>query len=385
LIPRSGLKIARILGIDIVINPTWGLIFLLVGISLGFELKKLYPNVTIIGKQTFPAGPWPWIAGFITAAIIFACLLAHELSHSYIAKRSGISINRITLFIFGGVAEMSEDVPNANVELKMAIAGPLMTFFLAGLFFGLYGLAYYSGAGPALAAPLFFVGLFNVLVGVFNLLPGFPLDGGRVLRAILWKVTGDLRRATRVASIGGQVVAVGLAAAGLISSLTPPYYGGFWLIIIGVFLFQLSRASYQQTLLRLAAADARVGDVMYTGIPVVDARTTLTDLRNNYFPAYQLPVLPVADNGHLIGIVGRADLASVAPSEWDVLNAGRIARPLSPEQVVPSDTPLDRVLRVLLGRQEFLLVVDGYEVKGILTRDALMQYVEARVNVAGRR
>jgi len=384
LIPRSGLKIARILGIDIVINPTWGLIFLLVGISLGFELKKLYPNVTIIGKQTFPAGPWPWIAGFVTAAVIFTCLLAHELSHSYVAKRNGIAINRITLFIFGGVAEMSEDVPDANVELKMAIAGPLMTFFLAALFFGLYGLAYYSGAGPALAAPLFFVGSFNAFVGVFNLLPGFPLDGGRVLRAILWRVTGDLRKATRVASVGGQVVAAGLVVTGVIFVFTANY-GGFWLVLIGAFLFQLSRASYQQTLLRLAAADATVSDVMYTGIPVVDARTTLTDLSNNYLPAYQLPVLPVTDNGHLVGIVSRDDLAGIAQSEWDVLNAGRVARPLSPGQVVPSDTPLDRVLRAVTDRQGFLLVVDGYQVKGILTRDALMRYVEARVNLAGRR
>jgi len=385
LIPRSGLKIARILGIDIVINPTWVLIFLLVGFTLGDTLRTPYQNVTVIGDQIFPGGPWPWIAGFITAAIIFACLLAHELSHSYIAKRSGIAINRITLFIFGGVAEMSEDVPDADVELKMAIAGPLMTFFLAALFFGLYGLAYYSGAGPALAAPLFFVGSFNAFVGVFNLLPGFPLDGGRVLRAFLWRVTGDLRRATRVASIGGQVVAIGLAVAGLTFLFTPYLISGIWLLLIAAFLFQLSRASYRQTLLRLAAADTRVGDVMYTGMPVVDARTTLTDLRNNYFPVYRLPVLPVTDNGHLIGIVSRDDLAGVALSEWDVLDTGRIARPLSPGEVVSSDTPLDRVLRTVLGRQEFLLVVDGYEVKGILTRDGLMQYVEARVKLAGRR
>jgi Zn-dependent protease len=385
LIPRSGLKIARILGIDIVINPTWGLIFLLVGFTMGDTLRTPYQNVTVIGDRMFPSGPWPWIAGFITAAVIFACLLAHELSHSYIAKRSGIAINRITLFIFGGVAEMSEDVPDANVELKMAIAGPLMTFFLAAVFFSLYGLAYYSGVGPALAAPLFFVGSFNAFVGVFNLLPGFPLDGGRVLRAFLWKVTGDLRRATRVASVGGQVVAVGIAAAGLFMLVTSYQISGIWLLLIGAFLFQLSRASYQQTLLRLAAADATVSDVMYTGIPVVDARTTLTDLSNNYFPVYQLPVLPVTDNGHLVGIVSRDDLAGIAQSEWDVLNAGRVARPLSPGQVVPSDTPLDRVLRAVTDRQGFLLVVDGYQVKGILTRDALMRYVEARVNLAGRR
>jgi Zn-dependent protease/predicted transcriptional regulator len=396
LIPRSGIKIARILGIDIVINPTWLLIFVLVGYSLGETLRTPYEDFTVIGGKMFPGGPWPWIAGFITAAVIFACLLAHELSHSYVAKRNGISINRITLFIFGGVAEMGEDVTDAKVELKMALAGPLMTFLLAGVFFGLYGLAFW-GVGPVLAAPLLLVALFNAFVGVFNLLPGFPLDGGRVLRSILWKATGDLRRATRVASIGGYLVAAGLVAVGVVETFVyflsgqassdqvlviPP---GLWLVLIGVFLFTLSRASYKQTLLRLAASDARVGDVMYTGVPMVDAHTTLTDLHNNYFPAYELPVLPVADNGRIIGTVNTMDLSGVAPSEWDVLNAGRITRPLSPDQMVTSDTPLERVLRSILTRQEFLLVVDGFEVKGILTRKALMQYMDARVKLESRR
>jgi Zn-dependent protease/CBS domain-containing protein len=353
-------------------------------------LNTPYENFTVVGDKAFPGGPWPWIAGFITAVVIFACLLAHELSHSYIAKRNGIAINRITLFIFGGVAEMGQDVSDAGVELRMAVAGPLMTFFLAAVFFSLYGLAYYSGVGPVLAAPLFLVGSFNLFVGLFNLLPGFPLDGGRVLRAILWKVTGDLKKATRVASLGGYLVAGGLVVTGFVWILTmihQPFrdqIAGLWLIFIGAFLFQLSRASYRQTLLRLATAGVRVSDVMYTGVPVVDAQTTLTDLHNNYFPAYQLPVLPVADNGRLVGTVNFQDLAGVAPSEWDVLNAGRIARGISPGQVVPSNTPLEEVLRGFLSGREFLLVVDGYEVKGILTRSALMQYVDARAKLAGR-
>lgn len=378
MIPRSGLRIARIFGIDIVINPTWLLIFALVAFSLGETLRTAYGYVTVIGNKSFPGGVWPWIGGIITAAVIFACLLSHELSHSYVAKRNGIAIRRITLFIFGGVAEMSEDVPSATVEFKMAIAGPLMTFFLAAVFFGLYELAY-SAEIPALAGPLVLVSGFNLFVGVFNLLPGFPLDGGRVLRSIIWRVTGDLRKATRIASIGGQAVAAGIVGLGLYFLLTNALISGIWLLLIGAFVFQLSRSSYQQTLLRLAAADKNVSDIMYTDVPVIDARTTLTDLRNHYFSAYHLPVFPVTDNGHLVGLVGREDLMGVAQAEWDVLNAGRIARPLVPGQTVPPDTPLDRVLRTIMTGPEFLLVVEGEQVKGMLTRDELRRYVDARM------
>jgi Zn-dependent protease/CBS domain-containing protein len=386
LIPRSGLKIARIMGIDIVINPTWLLIFVLVAYLLGDTLNTPYRDFTVIGTNSFPGGPWPWIAGILTAAVIFVCLLAHELSHSFVAKRNGISIRRITLFIFGGVAEMSEDVTDARVELKMAIAGPLMSFALGALFIGMYWLAHLAQI-PALAAPLLLVGGFNMFVAVFNLLPGFPLDGGRVFRAAVWRSTGDLRKATRIASTGGQLVAGGLVIGGLyllISDLTNNSFNGFWLIIIGLFLFQLARASYQQTLFRIAASDTTVSDIMYTDVPVIDAQTTLTDLRNHYFSSFSLPAFPVIDNGRLVGVVGRDDLTGVALSEWDVLNAGRIARPLSPGQAVPPETPLDRVLRTMMSTQEFLLVVEqdpeaGDRVKGVLTRDELMRYVQARI------
>lgn len=383
--PRSGLKIARILGIDIVVNPTWLLIFVLVGFSMTETFRTALNGVTVVGGRVFPGGPWPWVAGFLTALVFFACLLAHELSHSFVAKRNGISINRITLFIFGGVAEMSEDVPSANIELKMAVAGPLMTFMLFGAFYGFYRLAYALDAGPVIIAPLFYLAGLNLFIGIFNLLPGFPLDGGRVLRAILWKTTGDLRKATRAASIGGQVVAALIAAWGVYLIVIRIPVSGVWLLLIGVFVFQLSRAGYRQTLLRLATADTRVSDIMYTDVPVIDANTTLTDLRNNYFSVYHLPAFPVAEGGRLVGIVDREDLASVARPEWDILDTGRVARPLGPGQVVGPDTPLDRFIRGALSEQEYVLVAEGDEVKGLVTRDELTRYIDTRVKLAGRR
>ncbi len=377
--PRTGLKIARLLGIDIIINPTWLFIFALVGVSMGESYRMVFEGITLIDGNRFPQGPWSWVAGFLTAAVFFACLLAHELSHSLVARRNGIGINRITLFIFGGVAEMSKDVDSPGVEFKMAVAGPLVTFALAGSFMVLYLLAYSLDAGPVVIAPLFYLTSFNLFVGLFNILPGFPLDGGRILRAAIWKATGDLKKATRIASIGGQAVAVLVVGGGVYFMIAESPLSGIWLLVIGLFIFQLSRSAYRQTLLKLATADVSVGDIMLTGVPAVDASTSLTDLVNHYFSAYDLPVLPVTSAGAPVGVVAREDLARIDRSEWDLLNAGRVARPLSDETVVSPGTRLDEVLKTMLSRLEYLLVIEDGELRGILTRGQLTRYIDSRI------
>jgi Zn-dependent protease len=379
MLPGGGIKIAKIFGIEILINPTWIIIFGLVGFSLSETMK----DVAVSGHPgRFPAGPWPWIFGFGTAIIFFMCLLAHELSHSYVAKRHGVQIRRITLFIFGGVAEMSEDVTDPGTELRMAVAGPLMTFFLAGVFYLLYRiLAANPNRGPLWLVPIYLLFYINLFVGLFNLLPGFPLDGGRVLRAIIWKVTGDLRKATRAASIGGEIVAVLMVITGLVFAFVRrDVIGGIWLVLIGGFVFMLSRSSYQQTLFRLAVADTKVSDLMYKDVPTVSESTTLTTLRTHYFNTYHLPAFPVVDaDGKVMGLVSRDDLVVINPSEWDVLNAGRIANPLKEGQVVDPDSGLDSIMRRVTRTEDFLLVMREGHVEGILTADELMRYIKARV------
>ena len=381
MLPGGGIKIARIFGIEIDINPTWLLIFALVGFSLSEALR----GARVSGHPgTFPGGVWPWVFGFGVALVFFACLLAHELSHSYVAKRKGINIRRITLFIFGGVAEMSEDVSDATSELEMAAAGPAMTFFLTGVFYLIYRLVSSDPTrGPLWIAPLFLLVYVNLFVGVFNLLPGFPLDGGRVFRAIIWKVTGNLQRATRIATYGGEVVGVLIAAGGIVFFFYSALLNGVWLFVIGGFIFLLARSSYQQTLLQLAVADTQVKDLMYTGIPIVDEDTTLTDLRNHYFTTYHLPALPVAHHdGSIFGMVSRDDLATVNPSEWDVLNAGRVAHELTAEQIIGPEEKLNKVMRRVMRADQFLLVMDDGKVQGLLTADELMRYIKARSSAA---
>ena len=372
--PRSGFKIARIFGIDIVIHVTWLIIFAVVAFVLG-DWFRITPG--------FPGGVAPWAIGILCTLIFFACLLLHEISHSYMAKRSGLPIKRITLFIFGGVAEMSRDVDSPGMEFKMAIAGPIVNFVLAGIFCFLWWLSYYAGANVVLLVPLETLGWINLLVAGFNLLPGFPLDGGRVLRSIIWKITGNLRLATRIASIGGQVCGASLAAVGLflffISKMERIDF--LWLVLVGFFLFQLARASYKQTLVRLSAANTTVGDIMYSEIPLVEASTPLTDLRNNYFGIYHLPILPVVEEGELVGVVSHEQLSRVSPAEWDVLNAGRIAHPVTGEETASPDTPLERAMLPLMrGHQSALLVIQEGRVVGLLTRESLIRYVDMRMN-----
>lgn len=373
LLPSSGLKIGRIFGIDIVIHASWLLILVLFTVTFGDIFRLSQAN-----GHAFPAGIWPWLLGFVTSLVLFACLLLHELSHSYIAKRSGININRITLFFLGGVAEMSEDVSTAGTEFRMAIAGPIMSLVLAGIFFLLYMIADAARVGPMLVIPLFSIAGMNLAWSLFNLVPAFPLDGGRVLRSILWKTTGDLRKATRVASVAGQVFAVLLIGAG-IYLLIQGYFGGGWFILLGAYVFGLARASYRQTLFRLALADTKVRDIMHTGLPVIDSHTRLTYLRDNYFAAYRLSALPVSEGGSVVGVIHRDDLAGVSPAEWDLLDAGRVVRPLSSIRIVDPETPLDRVMRQVLRGDDFMLVMEGQQVLGMLTREELLRYVDMRL------
>lgn len=386
MLPTSGFKIGRIFGIDIIINFTWLVIFALVTVSFGDLLRITAGSEIIAGQRVdvvYPGGVWPWVAGVLMATVFFACLLMHELSHSLVARRNGIGIHRITLFIFGGVAEMKEEVGSPGVEFMMAIAGPGMSFLLSGLFFGSYYLADRVGIGLFLTAPLFYLGGINLLVGGFNLLPGYPLDGGRVLRSILWKITGSVKKATHAASMSGQVIGGIIAGAGVYFILIGNFLGGMWFLLIGFFLFKLAQNSYKQTLLRLAAADTTVSDVMYTNIPLIDAGTRLTVLRDSYFRSYHLPAFPVTEGGSLIGIVTRDDLASVSSAEWDLIDAGRISTTLEDDMIVSPETSLEDVLKPMMAGKRFLLVAKDGEVVGVLTRDEVMRYAQSRMERAG--
>ncbi|MBN2169559.1 MAG: site-2 protease family protein [Actinobacteria bacterium] len=378
--PTSGFKICRIFGIDIVINITWVLILILLAISFG-ELFRTYTTDPGGFNQPFPGGIWPWAAGVITTAIFFICLIAHELSHSLVARRHGVEVRRITLFLFGGVAEMSGEVPDPGSEFKMAAAGPGASFVIAGLLFGLLFLANSLDLSTVILLPLRSLVELNIAVGIFNLLPGFPMDGGRILRSIIWKKTGDLQKSTRISTIIGKGLALTMAAGGLYLLFSNFTVAGIWLIFLGVFLYLIANASYKQTLYNIAAADTKVDDIMFTHVPVVDAETTLTNLKLQYFGPYRLPVLPVAVNGSVIGIASEEDLEEVAAAEWELLNAGRIAKPIPVEKTVPPGTPLIEAMKSMKSFSDFILIVKEDDILGILSKQELLNYFDMRIKL----
>ncbi len=389
LFPKSGFRIGKILGIEIAINASWLVIFILVSITFGSIFKNpidIFPELdSYLHVHPIPSGPWVWIAGFLTALVFFACLLLHEVSHSFVGKRNGVPINRITLFLFGGVAEMGEDVKDPVTELKMAVAGPFATFIISGAFYGFYRLAKTIKAGGILVVPFLYLSLVNLAIGIFNLLPGFPLDGGRILRAFLWKATGNLEKATKIGSFCGQVVALFLIGGGVYSVLIDNVAGGFWLVIIGFFLYRLAQISYRQTVFRLASEGITASDLITVRLPEIDAETPLTPLRDYYFAWYKVPAFPVYRGGEPIGFVFRDDLRRVAGSEWDLLNAGRLSRPLQSIEFVETTTALDQLLRRTLKGARLFGILEGGRIIAVLSSDDILKFMDSRIRSARRR
>lgn len=240
----SGLRIGRIFGIDIYLHSSWLIIAALVMWSLASAaLPADFPEVT--------AGARLIMAGAITL-LFFLSLLAHELAHSVVAMARGIPVHRITFFLFGGMAQTSKESRSPGEEFFIAIAGPAASFLLAALFFMVWYLGQGAEWSPLVVGSAAYIGVLNLVLGVFNLLPGFPMDGGRVLRAIIWKITGSVTRATRLASVVGAGMAWLLMAYGVLEMVTGDAMGGVWLVFIGWFIRHAARASYQQHLVGLA-------------------------------------------------------------------------------------------------------------------------------------
>lgn len=267
------LRLGRILGIPVELNASWFLVFAIVGWTWSADI---YPSL-------FPGRPW-WIdagSGLATTLLFFASIVAHELSHSFVADRAGIPVLRVTLFMFGGVAQLSEEPRTPGVEAVMSVAGPAMSLALAVVSFGLYSAVRGAGGSESGFSPLLMLSGVNLSIAVFNLAPGYPMDGGRVVHSLLWWATGDRRLSTRLASLAGQAMGLALAVAG-VSVLVSGSLEGAWFVLLGLFLRSLASAAYRDQMARLDFAATPVSDVMDAPVPVVSGsaslRETLRDL-----------------------------------------------------------------------------------------------------------
>lgn len=367
---ERGIQLFRVAGIRIVIDYSWFAIFLLVlfSLSVGYFPQE-HPD---------ESGVTYWIAGLAATLLFFLSILLHELAHSLMAIRSGISIPSITLFVFGGVSKLSEEAKDPGTELKIAIVGPLTSFFLALLFWAMSRLVE-PVALPLVVSTLDYLALINGALGVFNLIPGFPLDGGRVLRAIWWRRTGSLQAATRLVSDLGKGFALALMLLGAVQIFFHNLLGGAWLLFIGMFLRGVAERGYQDMMLRGALEGVQVSDVMVRDVVTVSPRTSLRDLVNDYFLRYGYHGFPVLEQNRAVGLVSISSLAGVREEELAEKTVAAVMTPLDDSRIIAADAPLIEALTRMapsgVGR---LVVMVGQNMVGLITRTGLARLVEIR-------
>lgn len=368
---ESSVKLGRILGIPVGLHLSWFLIFGLMtwSLALGYFPPE-YPGLPTAGY---------WLLGAVTSLLLFGSVLVHELAHSIVALRHKVPVRGITLFIFGGVAQMGSEPPSAGAEFRIAIAGPLASLALAIGFGGLWVL---DQGLPYLAAPSMWLMRINLILAVFNLIPGFPLDGGRVLRAAIWKFTGSFQQATRAATFTGQLAAFGFIGVGVFTILRGNFFNGLWLVFIGWFLQNAAAASFAQSNLQQSLRGVRVGQVMSRDCPLVPDSRPLSQLVEQEILSGGRRCFFVADNGRLRGMLTLTDVARVPRSEWSKVTTGQIMVPWDKLQRVEPGAELLAALRTMDDANvNQLPVVEGDEMVGMLSRQQVLHYLRARVEL----
>jgi Zn-dependent protease len=330
--------------------------------------------------------------------MFFASLLAHELSHSLMARRFGIRVPRITLFLFGGVAEIESEADTPQAEFAIAIAGPLMSLFL-GVAFGVFAQlgmdeaaraalltdpqAALAGLGSLLTAALWLSSV-NFVLAIFNMIPGFPLDGGRVFRAIVWRFTGDLLLASRLASTAGRWFGWTLMAVGLWNLLAHKNLGGLWFMMIGWFLSHLATASYTQVLTQRTLRSLKVADVMRTRFDTVPAQTSVEDFVENYLLRGSQLLWPVTEGDRVLGFVTLADVANVPLAERSQRYVTDVMAGIAAAPVLDADTLASSALNPLLGAGDApVAVLRGGQVVGLVRGSDVLRWVTLHRDLAG--
>src|ERR687890_177058 len=359
-------RVARIAGIEIRIDSSWAVIALLVTYSMYLRLSILYPELSGGGAVGLAVG---------SAGLFFGSVLVHELAHALVAQARGIRVQDITLFLFGGATRAQVESRGPGDEFLIALVGPLTSGLLAGLFGILAGLGSNLLTRP-LAGTLGYLAWTNLLLAAFNLVPGFPLDGGRLLRAAIWRATGSLGRATRIASVAGQGVGWLLVAAGVVSLLAGDLAGGIWFAFIGWFLVQAARSSYQELQLQQLLRGVEAEDVMAADLRRIPPELSLQDAVDDYFMRYDHSAFPVEEQGRTTGLLTLRGVRRVPREQWPTHRVRDHMVPLGDQVVVAPDARMDGVVGKLQdGEAGRVLVVEDGEVVGIITPSDLTRWL----------
>jgi Zn-dependent protease/predicted transcriptional regulator len=358
-------RIGKIFGIPIEVNASWIVIFALVSLTLGAGYYPSLPETSAAPRLLMA------VVGILTAALFFTSIVVHELAHALVTRAFGGHVNRITLFMFGGVAELADEPTSPGKEFLMAGAGPLMSLGLAVVLFVAYLVAAARGASWWLWAPLQYLATINLFIGVFNLLPGFPLDGGRLLRAALWGLTGDLLKATRWASRSGQLIGWALVtyAVLVVINVIPGASDAIWLGLIGWFIVWLAGSSYRQQEVRSRLAAITVGSIMTPHPHTVVGEQTVEQLAHDHFLGGDHSRYPVVFEGSVHGLVSLADIKAVGRADWPYVRVIDVTNRDLAALTVWTDTPVVTLLPRLAGENPgALLVVGEGRLVGIVTR-----------------
>lgn len=363
------LRAGSVLGFEVRLDYSWFIVFFLILWSF---------SVAVFPAQAPGRTPVAYLLmGLAATLLFFASLLAHELSHSLVARSRGIPMGGITLFVFGGMAHTRAESRSAGDEFVIAGVGPLTSLAIAALLGVLGWIGLRLEWSVVLVAVALQLALLNLVLALFNLLPGFPLDGGRLLRAAVWKYTGDRLRATRVAAGGGKGVGLLLIGVGVLQVLTSSLLGGVWLILIGGFLRAAAESSYLQLLLTSSLSGTRVGEVMTPDPVTVPADLPLDEFVDRFLLEGRHLGYPVMENGAPVGLVSLHGVRRVPRAEWSIRSVGAAATPLTEQLTTGPGERMERVLEKLqaapVGR---LLVLDEGRLAGILTRSDLARWLE---------
>jgi len=368
---NGNIKITKIWGIPVYINYSWFLVFFLTTWSLA---RGYFPNEYPVLSSTVYL-----IMGAITSLLFFASVLAHEFGHAFLALRDRIPVKSITLFIFGGVAQISQEPRSPGSEFRIAIAGPLTSLALAGFFGGLYLL---DQSVPFLAAPSRYLMRINLILALFNLIPGFPLDGGRVFRALVWKLTGSLQKATHLASMAGQLVAFGFIGFGIYMVISGQFFNGLWLVFIGWFLQNAASSAYLQVNIQQALAGLKVSQVMNRDLSTVDYLTPVSQLVEEKVVGLNQQIFFVERNGEIVGNISIQDILKLNRSKWRFTTVQQIMRPNQNTTNVDAETDLMTALQTMERAQlNQISVFESGNPIGILSRDQVIKYARMRAEL----
>jgi len=369
------IKLFKLLGFEVRIDWSWIIIAILIAWSLS---KGVFPSY----YKNLPAQTYWWM-GIIGALGLFLSIIAHEFSHSLVARKYGLPMKGITLFIFGGVAEMDEEPASAKVEFLMAIAGPISSIVIALIFYGIHALGKQGGLSVPVNGVIGYLAMINALLAGFNLLPAFPLDGGRVLRSILWGVKKNLRWATYISSRIGSGFGILLIILGVIQVFRGNFVGGMWWFLIGMFLQGAAKASYQQLITRKALEGEPIRRFMKTDPVTVSPTVSLEQLVEDYVYKYHFKMFPVVeDSDRLLGCITTKQVKEIPREDWNRKTVGEVASQCSPENTIEPQADAMKAISIMnrTGNSR-LMVVEGGHLVGIIALKDLLELLSLKVEL----